>query len=272
MTRTDDGVSAPRTVQSVTRAVTVLKEIGRTTEPSSLSDLARSVQLSKPAVYNLLKTLEIEGLVRKGPDARYSLDWGMYELGTAVLRGVDVSRVARLHLDRLAVRSGEATLLAILDSGSVLYLDRGQSTETFSMVANMGRRSPLHSNASGKVLLAGQDPEVIDRILQEPLQRSTPQTIVDPRALRRELDHVRRQGYALCSQEQEVGLSSVSVPIRDHTGSVHAALTVAGPSARVEHRVESELVDLLRCEAREISRQLGAPRGETGRSRGSVGA
>ncbi|WP_172805663.1 IclR family transcriptional regulator [Brachybacterium avium] len=255
----------------MTRAVTVLKEISHSTEPSSLSDLARSVQLSKPAVYNLLKTLEIEGLVRKSPDARYSLDWGMYELGTAVLRGVDVTRVARLHLDRLAARTGEAVLLAIIDDGSVLYVDRGQSDEAFSMVANVGRRSPLHSNASGKVLLAGQDPAFLDRLLEEPLQRSTPQTIVDPAALLDELERVRQQGYALCSQEQELGLSSVSVPIRDHTGSVHAALTVAGPSARVEHRAELDLADLLRTEAQEISDQLGAPRGETGGNRGSTG-
>lgn len=272
MTTTDDGTAAPRTVQSVTRAVTVLKEIGRSTEPSSLSDLARTVQLSKPAVYNLLKTLEIEGLVRKSSDARYSLGWGMYELGTAVLRGVDVTRVARLHLDRLAVRTGEAALLAIIDDGSVLYVDRGQSDEAFSMVANVGRRSPLHSNASGKVLLAGQDPAFLDRMLEEPLQRSTPHTIVDRTALLDELERVRQQGFGLCSQEQELGLSSVSVPIRDHTGSVHAALTVAGPSTRVEHRAELDLVDLLRAEAREISDQLGAPRGEAGGTRGSVGS
>lgn len=270
MATTDGGASAPRTVQSVTRAVTVLKEIGRSPAPSSLGDLARSVQLSKPAVFNLLKTLEIEGLVRKGPDARYSLGWGMYELGAAVLRGVDVTRVAPLHLDRLAERAGEATLLAILDAGSVLYLDRGQSSEAFSMVANVGRRSPLHSNASGKVLLAGQDPAVLERLLERPLERSTPHTITDRRALLAELEQVRRQGFALCAQEQELGLSSVSVPIRDHTGSVHAALTVAGPSARVEHRAEPELVDLLRAEAAEISEQLGAPRGETGRTGGAV--
>jgi DNA-binding IclR family transcriptional regulator len=255
----DSGSTTPRTVQSVTRAISLLKEIARTPQPSTLSDLARDAGLSKPAVYNLLKTLEVEGLVRKDADARYSLTWGMYELGTSVLRGVDVSRVARVHLDSLAVETGEAALLAILDEESVLYLDRGQSAETFVMVANVGRRSPLHTNASGKILLAGQDPHFIDRVLSGPLERRTERTIVDRRALLAELDRVRSVGYAVCVEEQEVGLSSIAVPIHDHTGGVGAALTIAGPASRVNNAAWDRLLEKLRKEASEISVQLGAP-------------
>ncbi|MFC9918142.1 IclR family transcriptional regulator [Agromyces binzhouensis] len=254
----DPDPSSPRTVQSVTRAVTLLKEIARTPQPSSLSDLARAAGLSKPAVYNLLKTLEVEGLVRKDNDARYTLTWGMYELGTAVLRGVDVSRVARVHLDNLAVQTGEAALLAILDDDSVLYLDRGQSAETFTMVANVGRRSPLHTNASGKVLLAGQSPMFIDRILSGTLEQRTPRTVVDRRDLLLQLEQVRRNGYAICEEEQEVGLSSIAVPVLDHTGGVTAALTIAGPASRVNDRAWDSLVSKLRKEAKEISEQLGS--------------
>lgn len=258
MSKEPSGVAKPRTVQSVTRAVKLLKEIGRNTEPSSLSDLARNAELSKPAVYNLLKTLEVEGLVRKNADARYSLTWGVYALGTAVLKGVDVSRISRPHLDRLAVKSGEAALLAIIDEDSVLYLDRGQSAESFSMVANAGRRSPLHTNASGKVLLAGQDPVFIDRILDGPLERSTEFTHVDRREILSELEQVRQDGFAVCSQEREIGLSSISVPIYDHTGTVHAAITIAGPSARLDQHAHSHLLEMLKAEAAIISNQLGA--------------
>jgi len=258
MDAADTEPSTPRTVQSVTRAISLLKEIARTPQPSGLSDLARAAGLSKPAVYNLLKTLEVEGLVRKDADARYSLTWGMYELGSSVLRGVDVSRIARVHLDTLAVETGEAALLAILDDVSVLYLDRGQSAETFTMVANVGRRSPLHTNASGKVLLAGQDPSFINHILAGPLERRTEHTIVDRRELLRQLDIARREGYAVCIEEQEVGLSSIAVPIRDHTGAVSAALTIAGPTSRVNDRSWDDLRTRLDKEAREISAQLGA--------------
>lgn len=240
-------------------AVTLLKEIARTPQPNTLSDLARAVELSKPAAYNLLKTLEVEGLVRKDAEARYALTWGIYELGSAVVRGVDVSRIARVHLDALAVDTGEAVLLAILDEDSVLYLDRGQSAETFSMVANVGRRSPLHTNASGKILLAGQPQAYIDRILGNPLERKTEQTITNRKALALELERVRKEGFATCAEEQEAGLSSVAVPVRDYTGSVHAALTIAGPTSRVNPGSIPGLLGMLRAEAVQISAQLGAP-------------
>jgi DNA-binding IclR family transcriptional regulator len=248
----------PRTVRSVVHAVWLLKEISLSPAPSSLGDLAAAIGLSKPATFNLLKTLEVEGLVAKDSAARYRLTWGVYELGSAVVRSASLTRVSRIHLDRLADETGEAVLLAILDERTVLYVDRGQAGDSFAMVANVGRRSPLHTNASGKVLLAGQPDSFIDDMLAAPLERHTDFTITDPKRLRSELENVRRDGFAICEQEQEAGLSSVSVPVRDYTGQVLAALTVAAPSQRIDHDSISALRDLLQAEAQAISAQLGA--------------
>lgn len=256
-----EGGNGPRTVRSVVHAVRLMKEISRSTAPNSLGELATAIGLSKPATFNLLKTLEVEGLVSKDVNARYQLTWGVYELGSAVVRSANLSRVSRLHLDRLADATGEAVLLAILDDRSVLYIDRGQTTESFSMVANVGRRSPLHTNASGKVLLAWQSSDFIDTVLSAPLEPHTAYTMTDPERLRAELASVRRDGFALCAQEQEEGLSSVSVPVTDYTGRVLAALTVAAPSQRIDNRSIPTLRDMLQQEAGAISAQMGAEAG-----------
>lgn len=79
----------PRTVRSVAHAITLLKVIAKSDAPCSLGELADTVKLSKPATYNLLKTLEIEGLVTKNQSARYELSWGLFELGSAALRDAD---------------------------------------------------------------------------------------------------------------------------------------------------------------------------------------
>jgi len=250
--------NGPRTVRSVIHAVKLLKALSRSNSPATLSDLAASVGLSKPSTFNLLKTLEVEGLVAKDQFARYQLTWGVYELGSAVVRTADVSRIARAHLDKLAEQTGEAVLLAIIDETSVLYLDRGQAADTFAMVANVGRRSPLHTNASGKVLLAGQPETYIAQLLSGPLDAKTRFTITDPRELRAELKTVTRNGYAVCAQEQEEGLSSIAVPITDYTGHVHAALTIAGPTQRIGSHSLQELLGQLREEANAISEQLGS--------------
>ncbi|MGB3732023.1 IclR family transcriptional regulator [Microbacterium sp.] len=247
-----------RTVRSVVHAVQLLRRLAQSSSPSALGELAAGVGLSKPATFNLLKTLELEGLVGKDSDAKYRLDWGVYELGSAVVRGADLTRVGRAHLDRLAEATGEATLLAIIDDQSVLYIDRGQADASFAMVANVGRRSPLHTNASGKVLLAWKDAASLDEYLATaPLERRTARTITDPAVLRAELETVRGQGFATCVQEQEEGLSSVSVPVIGHTGEAVAALTVAAPSQRINAESTPGLRDLLLAAAAEMSTELG---------------
>lgn len=247
-----------RIVQSVARAVRLLKAMSRAGRPMSLSDLARAVEMSKPAAYHLLRTLVLEGLVRKRDDSMYELSWGLWELGASVTRNVDLVQVSRLHLDRLAESTGEAVLLSILDGDAVLYLDRGNFNTGFNMLANSGRRSSLHANASGKVLLSHCSRERIDRVLAGPLKAFTSATITDPQELRRELGRVREQEFASCWQEQELGVSSVAVPIRDYSGDVVAALALAGPAGRVNRQSLSRLVSALSDEARQISRQLGA--------------
>lgn len=226
----------------------------------ALGDLARAIGLSKPATFHMLRTLELEGFISKTPVATYQLDWGLYELGSAVIRSVDLARVARPHLDQLAQTTGEAVLLSILDGDSILYLDRGQAVETFSMVANMGRRSPLHTNASGKVLLAYQGPEFIAEYLTRRFIPKTQSTLIDPRELNQSLAAVRMNGYSTCWEEEEIGLCSVAVPVRDYTGEVCASMTIAGPVRRVNANTEEGLVALLQAEAALVSRSLGAPR------------
>ncbi len=260
---TDESESAgpetgPRIVRSVARAATLLKVLAAHGRPMGLGDLAAAIRISKPATFHLLRTLELEGFVAKSADAAYSLDWGLYELGSAVIRSVDLTRVARLHLDRLAEETGEAVLLSILDGESVLYLDRGQSTESFTMVANVGRRSPLHTNASGKILLAYQDQNFIDAVLTKPLPANTTATVSTPRELEAQLLNARRNGYATCWQEQEAGLNSVAVPVFDYTGKVCAAMAIAGPAERISKKSVPGLVRRLREGAQDISARLGA--------------
>ena len=246
----------PRVVRSVVHASALLKALQRTGTPATLSDLARKVGLSKPATHTLLRTLELSGFVVRDDNARYQLGWGLYELGSSVARSTELTGVARMHLDRLAELTGEAVLLGILDNATVLYLDRDQAGEPFSMVANIGRRSPLHTNASGKVLLAHQSSRYIDGVAKKSLPPTTSLTITDPTGLKAELRRIREHGYATCWQEQEIGLASIAVPIFSSGRSVRAALAVAGPTKRLDKPALPGLLAALKKTAADISRQL----------------
>ena len=83
-----------RVVNSVQHAARILRILGGAADPLSMSDVARRVNLSKTATYHLLKTLELEKFVAKDSGARYRLSWGVYELGSSVIRSIDLRQVA----------------------------------------------------------------------------------------------------------------------------------------------------------------------------------
>jgi IclR family transcriptional regulator, KDG regulon repressor len=249
----------PRRVQAVEHAVDVLEYMAKVGQAIGVSDIARHTGLSKAAAHHLLATLDARRLViHDAKTSLYRLGWNLYELGSVVVREVDVSRVARPFLDQLAMRTAESSLLGILDKGSVLYLDRAKAPSGFGMVAAAGGRSPLHATASGKLLLAFADSEIIDRVVHGPLERFTRTTVTDPKALLRQLAQIRTNGYASCWQECEAGLCSIAAPLRDYTGSVVASLALVGPAGRLTPGSVDTHLGPLRDVALEIATRLGA--------------
>jgi IclR family KDG regulon transcriptional repressor len=262
MTAVDGDVAAAqrstRRIQAVDHAVDVLECLAGAGTALGVSHIARETGLSKATVHHLLATLEARRLVIRDPEAAsYRLGWSLYELGSAVARSVDLSRVARPFLDRLAAATGESVLLGILDDDSVLYLDRGDAPSGFHMVAGAGRRSPLHATASGKLLLAFAPSDFVDEYLTRTLEAFTPDTLTDPESVRTQLGEIREDGYATCWQERELGLCSVAVPLRDRTGSIAASLTLAGPAGRLTPETLDGQLTQLRDAAVEIETHLG---------------
>lgn len=251
-----------RRIQAVEHAIDVLDVLAQRGRPMGVSDIARHVGLSKTTVFHLLATLESRRFVMRAPDSvQYRLSWALYELGSSVVRDVDLSRVARPYLDKLAAQLGESVLLGILDDDAVLYLDRGEAPSGLRMTANAGRRGPLHATASGKVLLAcAASADLFDRIISRPLTRFTKTTITDPVPLRHELAQVRQQGFATCWQEREVGLCSLAVALRDYTGAVVGSLTVAGPAGRLTSQTLLTHLAPLQATGHDIERHLGGAR------------
>jgi IclR family transcriptional regulator, KDG regulon repressor len=260
MTGNDEEAAEPRKrrVQAVEHAIDILECLATSGGGLGVSEISRRTGLSKATVYHLLATLEGRRMVMREPaSASYRLGWALYEMGIGVARASEVSRIARPFLDRLAVETGESVLLGVIDEGSVLYLDRGDAPSGFHMVAAAGGRSPLHSTASGKLLLACAGSEEAERYLSGELQSFTPNTITDPGALRTQLAEIREQGYATCWQERELGLCSVAVPLRDHTGAAVASLTLAGPAGRLTPESVEAHLEPLRMAAIEIDALLG---------------
>jgi DNA-binding IclR family transcriptional regulator len=249
-------------VKALAHAIDVLEAIAARRE-QGVSEIARETGLSKSAVFNILATFEAHRLVtRDAHTARYRLGWRLYELGAELLQSHDLAPRARPFVQRLSVETHETVLLGILDRDGVTYVDRYEADRAIRMVARPGRQAPLHATASGKVLLAHLDDVELEHRLADDLRAYTPKTITDPSRLHAELEKVRRTGYALCDREHEPELISVSVPVRDYTGDVVAALTLAAPVTRFGRAERQRALRAVRAAAAGLSAELGARAGD----------
>jgi IclR family transcriptional regulator, acetate operon repressor len=157
----------------------------------------------------------------------------------------------------LAEQSGEAATLEVLIENYVLVIDEIAGSNPMGMTQDVGHRLPIHATATGKVLLASQTDDEIDRLLAAPLAPLTDQTIVDSNRLRIELARVRQEGVAIAVGELEPGFTALAAPVVDRERQVVAAISVGGPGLRMTAERLPEIAAMVQMSARQISRQLG---------------
>jgi IclR family acetate operon transcriptional repressor len=247
--------------QSIDRALQLLVHVLESPEPESVGSLGLRTGLPKSTTSRLVRALERQGLVERD-GAR-----GGVRPGPALARftrrrdgDADLVALAADTLRGLAERSGETVNLAVPGRNGVDHLAQQDSRHFIGGTNWIGRTAPLHCTANGKVLLAFG----AVRLPAGPLERLTPQTIVDPVALERELAAVRARGYATTLEELEPGLVAVAVPVSGPDGVVFAALSVSGPTIRLTPARLDEIGALLIQHAAGLSARLGHPDAKRG--------
>ena len=262
-------------VPAVDRAVRILHLLRREPRPWGISEVARALALNKATARDILLTLEHHGLVeRDAATARFRLGYGLHAFAGALQDGDDLVAVARPYLRALTARTGETTLLALLDGERVLIIDKEEPPTDLKVSAPIGRRLPLYAGSIGKVLLAVMAPAERERWLAaQPPPRFTARSATDPVAYRALLDRVQRQGYAVDDEEYLDGVRAASAPIRNRQGAL-AVLTVVGFSTRIGGDRLAALAAAVGEAAEQISRRLGAgppAPPAAGRANGHVG-
>ena len=245
-------------LSSVANSIRLTKAFSESEYEMGISALAARLGLAKSTVHRLATTLvEYDILEQNRETGKYRLGLALFELGTLVRRKMDVMSEAQAQIHALADLSGETVQLAILDHLSVLYIRIRESRQAVRMSSGLGSRAPAHCTSVGKVLLAHQTPETIQQVIDNGLRRYTPNTITEPAALLAELESIRQRGHAIDDEEIESGLRCVAAPIRDHSGRVIAAISVAAPVQRMTKKNVQTTVPSVVAAAEAISRRLG---------------
>jgi len=246
-------------INSILRAYRVLKCLAYDKDQLKVNELANQLNLDRSTTYRILLSLEKCGLVEKNPKTgEYCLGVGVFEVGSAYLRRIDLVQVAKPIMADLALKVQETVHLAVLSETEILYLDKVDSPRSVGVISKIGQRGPVHCTALGKVLLASLPPEERLRIMDQiRFQAFTPRTITSKRKLAQELNRVKKEGYALDCREIEEDVECVAAPIRDHLGNVVAALSVSGPQKKINTPKEKDFTHQVMGAAALISHKMG---------------
>jgi IclR family acetate operon transcriptional repressor len=236
----------------------ILEFLADQTEPQSLSDICRQLELPKSSTHRLLATLDQRGYVNRDGSLKYGFGPKLLELVGAYDPWLRLRRAASPVMNDLAQRSGETCHLAVLFRGHAVYVDKVNSPRSISMASRIGSTAALHASSVGKALLSGLAPAELDAfIAQHGLPRLTAKTITCPDELREHLTEVRVRGYAVDDEEEEEGVKCVGAPLFDHHGQVVAALSLAALSFDLPQDRIPELARMVRDAAAKVSYQLG---------------
>ena len=252
--------------QTVQKALNVLEALVNAGQPRRLTEVARELGLTKPNVYRLLSTLSILGYVKKDEATTlYSPTLKLWELGSILVRDVDLVGVAAPRLRRLAEETRESVQLAVFDAGYVVYVDKVDSPQPLKATTNIGSRVPATVTSTGKALLAWLPKEALDQAMEH-ARRFTPLSLVRRRDVEKDLDDTRTRGYAINRGEFRAGVCGIAAPVRDRDGKVVASINVWGAEMNILGARRDELARFVQIAAGDVSRQLGyLPPGATRR-------
>jgi DNA-binding IclR family transcriptional regulator len=218
--------------KSLSKGLSILKEIMTSSEPLNATKLSLKLNIDKSTMSRLITTLMKEEFIEyKEGSKEIILSDLMRRLSQKQSREKLIQKTNKL-LDEIFYLTNEASYLGILDNNSVLYLNQvDKSNRVLKTRNSVGLHAPLHTNAFGKIILANCD---ID-LNSLNLKKFTAKTISNVSRLKKEVDIVNKQGYAIGDEEHEYGLKSLAVAYFNNLGEFAGVVGISGLSIRLDN-------------------------------------
>jgi IclR family transcriptional regulator, acetate operon repressor len=228
---------AAGTIQSASRALSLLELICLAPAPVSAKAAAARLQIAVPSTYHLLKTLEVDGYIRRGAEG-YSATGKVAEFAAAWQARLRPGADVLAPMNELASRTGETVYISGWIGGDVCIEAIAEGSHAVR-VAGMyvGLRGHAYARASGRVLLAFSPPALRERYFTSAsLEPLTPQTMTNPKAIAAELETIVARGYAVDRSGFAADVGCLSMPL--HGQGVARAITISAPQARFEANID----------------------------------
>jgi IclR family pca regulon transcriptional regulator len=223
-----------------------------------IANLADELSMSRSTTHRYASTLVALGYLEQDQARRYRLAPRVVDVGMSVLDSMALRGKAREHLRELREQTGRTVSLAVLDGGDVRYVDRlrgwRRGQHAVDLDLGVGARVPASCSAMGKVLLAYLPDRERERLIGElELKRCGPKSITSKRALRVELEQVRKNGLAVGDEELAPGVRTLAVPVVSPESEVVAAIGIPVPA---DSFTRDELIEVLGTPLRAAASRL----------------
>ncbi|RDY26868.1 IclR family transcriptional regulator [Romboutsia weinsteinii] len=222
-------------VQSVDRALSILEVLADFPNGAGITEISKSLGLSKATVHRLISTLKSRDFVNQSRDTeQYHLGYKLLYLSNCVSKNMDIFKVSRPIISRFADTVDATVHLSTLDDSNtnIIYVDKiepSNSNKTFVMSSKVGKKAPCYCTAAGKLLLSDYSDEEIREIMKDvDFKIHTERTIKNIDEFIDEVHEVREKGYALDKHEYDSGIICISMPIYGSNGKIQLAMSVTG--------------------------------------------
>ncbi|HIF09879.1 MAG TPA: IclR family transcriptional regulator [Sneathiellales bacterium] len=250
--------TAQNTIKSLDRAMEVFEYLSEA-QGKPLSKLADEMRQSPATVYRILVTLEGRGLVEFDHEEQvWYIGPRAFVIGARFLRRTSLVDRARPIMRKLMETTGETANIGVGKEEAVLFLSQVETHANIRAFFPPGSLSPMHASGIGKALLAYMDPERLDKLLSKgQMTRFTAHTIIDPTALRQNLEAIRESGFSVDNEERNEGMRCIAAPVFDVNGEAVAGISISGPTSRVGASEVEELSRPVIKAAHQLSFAIG---------------
>jgi DNA-binding IclR family transcriptional regulator len=244
-------------IESVDSALRLLRMFLET-DRIRISEAAAHLEVAPSTAHRLMAMLQYHDfVVQDRRTHEYLPGPNLTRIGMAATEQLDLLHAARPIMERLAAAAGETVGLGTLQGSNVLYLEGVEGTQVLRIGARRGTLIPAHCISMGKALLAALPAERFEEIYpDETLTALTDRSLATKTVLRRQLERVRRRGYAASSGESESGVASIAAAVIAADGTPRAAISIAAPATRATPERIGTWLPLLFAAVAELSLSL----------------
>lgn len=243
-------------LQSVQNGLKILQLFSLEKPVWGITEIANELNLNKSTVSRLVSDLVAEDYLQK-KGTKYSLGLSLLCLSGVITSHLEIHREAKDSLHTLVNKVEETAHLCILEGTNITYLHKVECKHPVRLMSHIGRNNPAFCTSAGKVLLAHHHETVVQAVIDAGLPKMGPNSITDPELFLQDLNEVKNQGFSICIDELHEDVVSIAAPIRDYTGNVIAAVSIAGPAQRItEDKLDGYTSAVINA-GNEVSTKLG---------------